>query len=72
MSKKGEKHTSEHECIEFGCQHIFKCITFLGTNCTRQGGEKIPAHRVLPQGANQRPYPRSRMLSYFINQGEGR
>jgi hypothetical protein len=26
----------------------------------------------LPQGANQRPYPRSRMLSYFINQGEGR
>jgi hypothetical protein len=40
-------------------------------NCKRQGGEKIPTHRVLPQGASQRPYPRSQMMrkGYFLQDG---
>jgi hypothetical protein len=70
MGKKDEQ--KEFECIEFGCPFIFKCVTLHGKNCKRQGGEKIPTHRVIPQGASQRPYPRSRMMSYFINPGEGR
>jgi hypothetical protein len=68
MGKKDEQ--KEFECIEFGCPFIFKCVTLHGKNCKRQGGEKIPTHRVVPQQARvDRPYPRSQMRSYFIDSG---
>ncbi|MFZ3132712.1 MAG: hypothetical protein WA125_16825 [Desulfosporosinus sp.] len=80
MSKHDDQR--EYECVEFGCPYIFKCITFLGKNCTRQGGEKIPTHRVMPQPKRvikngptnarvDRPYPRSQMMrkGYFMEDG---
>jgi hypothetical protein len=78
MSKQDDQREREHECVEFGCPHIFRCVTFLGKNCTRQGGGKIPTHRAtdnhkkdgrtdLRQGFG--PFPKkpvSIFRSYFI------
>jgi len=60
------------ECSQFDCRHIFRCVTFHGKNCIRQGGDKIPTQRAINQSkgdrANCRPFPRRRSLMqpYFI------
>jgi len=63
MSQKSNREKREHECIEFGCPHLFRCVRFLGKNCTRQGGEKIPVQMVVD---NRQPRRDSRMKSYFV------
>ena len=49
MSNNDKQRKSE--CEGFNCQHINRCVAFLGKTCTRQGGEKIPTQRVIPQQA---------------------
>lgn len=69
VNKKDKQR--ESECIEFGCQFISKCVALRGKTCIRQGGDKIPTHRVSPQGVSQRlsPRPQMRQKGYFLEDG---